>query len=273
MKKLFSENKFNKKGLVEFFDKKGFYIVLVLCVVIVGATAVFVTTRGIGPLSNEDFDGDKIILSEEPEGNTVIDASSKTVAQSSIDTISAGENKTDAEKADTVVDASKEAKETAAQAKPMATPGKTSATPAPKPAETTINFAMPVFGEITFDYAQDNLAYSKTLGDWRTHSGIDLAADRGTQVKAAADGVISEIKNDPRFGISIIIDHQNGLKTVYANLAGDDMVTVNQKVKQGDVIGSVGNTALFESSEAPHLHFEVWKNDKLVDPNAYLPKK
>lgn len=94
---------------------------------------------------------------------------------------------------------------------------------------------------------------------------------RWMNVKAVADGVISEIKNDPRYGVVVIIDHKNGIKTVYSNLASDDMVTSNQKVKQGDVIGIVGNTALFESAEQPHLHFEVLMDNEPVDPLAYLP--
>lgn len=276
MKKLFPESKLNKKGLVEFFDKKGFYIVLILCVAIVGATAVFVTTRNIGSL-NTDFEAEKLIP-EEVGGKTVVDASSKTVAQSSINTTSAADAKadkgtTDAAKA--TADAAKDSKQTTAQGtnQTVSTTSKPAPTATPKPATTGSNFVFPVFGEITFDYSQDKLVYSKTLGDWRTHKGADIAADRGTQVKAVADGVVTDIKNDPMFGITVIVDHQTGLKTVYANLAGDDMVAVNQKVKQGDVIGSVGNTALFESAEAPHLHFEVWKNNVLADPKTYLPKK
>jgi murein DD-endopeptidase MepM/ murein hydrolase activator NlpD len=132
---------------------------------------------------------------------------------------------------------------------------------------------MPVFGEVSFEYAKDKLLYSKTLDEWRSHSGLDLKADRGTPVKVVADGVVTEIKNDPRIGITIIVDHLNGLKTVYANLANGDMVSPNQKVKQGEVIGSVGNTASFESAEPAHLHFEVLKNNKNVNPSDYLPKK
>ncbi|MGI6777393.1 MAG: peptidoglycan DD-metalloendopeptidase family protein [Acetivibrionales bacterium] len=140
-------------------------------------------------------------------------------------------------------------------------------------ADTGYKLALPVIGDVSFDYAMDRLVYSKTLEDWRTHSGIDLAADRGTNVKAAADGFISEVKNDPRFGITVIIDHQNGLKTVYANLASDEVVVPNQKVKEGDVIGAIGNTALFESAEQPHLHFEVLMDNRPVDPKEYLPLK
>ena len=131
---------------------------------------------------------------------------------------------------------------------------------------------MPVIGDISLEYAKDTLVYSKTLEEWRAHTGIDLAADRGTPVKAVADGVVVDVRNEQYYGISIVLDHGNDIKTVYRNLASDDTVSINEKVKQGQVIGSVGNTALDESSEQPHLHFEVLKKDVSVDPLAYLPQ-
>ncbi|NLC69227.1 MAG: M23 family metallopeptidase [Clostridiaceae bacterium] len=134
------------------------------------------------------------------------------------------------------------------------------------------DFIMPVYGNIIHDYAMDKLVYSKTLEDWRTHGGIDIAASRGTAVKAVAGGVVYEIRSDPRLGYTIVIDHENGFKTVYANLASPDMVLPNQIVEQGDSIGSVGDTAVFEIALEPHLHFEVLKNDELVDPKLYLPE-
>jgi murein DD-endopeptidase MepM/ murein hydrolase activator NlpD len=129
---------------------------------------------------------------------------------------------------------------------------------------------MPVKGEIILDYAVDRLLYSKTLDEWRIHTGIDIAASRGDAVKAAGDGYIKEIKKDPCYGITITIDHENGYKTIYSNLASESMVSVNQKVKAGDAISSVGNTAIFECMDPPHLHFEVYKDDKLINPGTVL---
>lgn len=137
----------------------------------------------------------------------------------------------------------------------------------------TNEFILPVVGEVTFAFAIDKLVYSKTLEEWRTHSGVDLAADRGTPVKAVGDGFVSDIKHDPRFGVTIIVDHGDGIKSLYANLASDDMVSPNQKIKQGDIIGCVGNTALFESAEQSHLHFEILKDDEPVNPDAWLSIK
>jgi len=68
-----------------------------------------------------------------------------------------------------------------------------------------VTFVMPVYGEVTFEYAMDRLVYSKTLDEWRAHSGVDLRADRGTPVKVVADGVVTEVKNDPRFGVTVLL--------------------------------------------------------------------
>lgn len=275
MKKLFPENKVSRKSLMEFLDKKGFFIVLIICIAIVGATAVFVTTISNSP-STSDYDPEKIIP-EEVSADSSHENDNKSSAQSSITSSSPSEstklavnNQTDAVKAASQNSENKTTTQSSNQTSsaPAKTAGVKSAT-----VVKTQELAVPVLGSVSFEYSQDKLVFSKTLDEWTTHSGVDIAAERGTAVKAAADGVVSEIKNDPRLGITIIIDHQNGIKTVYANLASDEMVTPNQKVKQGDVIGSVGNTSAFESAEQPHLHFEVLKNNIPVNPAEYLPKK
>lgn len=270
IKKLFPEKKITKKGLLEFLDRKGFYIVLILCVAIVGATAVFVTTHNITS-SNNEFDSK--LIPEEPDKVALQD---NQTAQSSVSsTVTKAQNEPQkVPEAKKPASDNNETKQPAVK-KPAAksTAPKAKAASAPKAAAQNQKFIIPVFGPITFEYAQDKLLYSKTLEEWRTHSGLDLGGERGTAVKAVADGVVSEVKNDPRYGIVVILEHPNGIKTVYANLASDEMVNPNQKVKQGDIIGSIGNTASFESVEQPHLHFEVWKNNQPVNPAEYLPKK
>ncbi|HZK27379.1 MAG TPA: M23 family metallopeptidase [Thermoclostridium sp.] len=137
--------------------------------------------------------------------------------------------------------------------------------------EKTPTFILPLEGKIITDYAMDKLLYSKTLDEWRTHSGIDIEGPRGDAIKAVADGYVKEIKEDPCYGITITIDHENGYKSIYSNLASASMVSVNQKITAGDAISSVGNTAKFECADPPHLHFEMYKNDKLIDPKTVMP--
>lgn len=131
-------------------------------------------------------------------------------------------------------------------------------------------FKRPVEGEVTTNFAKDTLIYSNTLQEWVTHNGIDIKADKTTIVKASEEGTIKSIKNDPRFGITVVIEHVNGYSTVYANLLTAEFVKEAEQVKQGQTIGTVGNTATFEIADEPHLHFEILKDNEYVDPNLYL---
>lgn len=146
----------------------------------------------------------------------------------------------------------------------------TSKTENQKQESKELSFIKPVDGEISKEYAKDNLVYSETLKEWTTHLGIDIKADKTTVVKAAEAGTIKSIKNDPRYGLTIVIDHGNGYESIYANLLTSEFVVENEKVEKGQSIGTVGNTAVFEIADEPHLHFEIQKDSIQVDPNLYI---
>ena len=133
-----------------------------------------------------------------------------------------------------------------------------------------LNFEKPVEGEIVRDFAVDNLIYSNTLQEWTTHTGIDIKADKTTVVKSAEEGIVKTIKNDPRYGLTVIIEHENGFQTVYSNLLTSEFVVEGEKVEKGQSLGTVGNTAAFEIADDAHLHFEILKDSIQVDPNIYL---
>ena len=141
----------------------------------------------------------------------------------------------------------------------------------PEPTATpTIQLRMPIEGNILVDFAMDRLVYNRTLDEWRTHSGIDIAAPIGTEVRAAADGTVVDVKQDPRLGFLIIIEHTRDFRTVYANLREDMNVDIGTAVRAGDTIGWVGRTAPFEFLDGPHVHFEVLLNDTPVNPVDFL---
>lgn len=133
-----------------------------------------------------------------------------------------------------------------------------------------LNFEKPVEGDIVRDFAVDSLIYSETLQEWTTHTGIDIKADKTTVVKSAEAGTVKTIKNDPRYGLTIIVEHANGFQTVYSNLLTSEFVVEGEKVEKGQSLGTVGNTAAFEIADEPHLHFEILKDSVHVDPNIYL---
>ena len=133
-----------------------------------------------------------------------------------------------------------------------------------------LNFVKPVEGDIVRDFAVDSLVYSDTLQEWTTHTGIDIKADKTTVVKSAEAGIVKTIKNDPRYGLTVIVEHENGFQTVYSNLLTSEFVVEGEKVEKGQSLGTVGNTAAFEIADEPHLHFEILKDSVQVDPNIYL---
>ncbi|MBR2476584.1 MAG: M23 family metallopeptidase [Clostridia bacterium] len=138
-----------------------------------------------------------------------------------------------------------------------------------EPTQTT-SISCPVDGEIIKPHSDTELVYSKTMEDWRLHKGIDIAVPIGTEVKASANGTVSECYTDTATGVTVIIDHGNGIMTRYSNLASSSTVKAGESVESGTVIGVVGDTAEFEIADEPHLHFEVIKDGKSVDPKSYF---
>lgn len=132
------------------------------------------------------------------------------------------------------------------------------------------SFVKPVEGEIIKEYSKENLIYSETLKEWTTHTGIDIQSELTTVVKASAEGTVKSIKNDPRYGLTVIIEHVNGFETRYSNLLTAEFVKVGEKVTTGQTIGTVGNTASFEVLDKPHMHFEILKNSEYLDPTTYI---
>ena len=131
-------------------------------------------------------------------------------------------------------------------------------------------FEKPVEGTIKKGFAKDNLVYSDTLKEWTTHNGVDIEAEKTTVVKTAAEGKVKAIKNDPRYGITVVVEHANGFQTVYANLLSTEFVIEGEELEKGQAIGTVGNTATFEIADGAHLHFEMLKEGEYLDPELYI---
>ena len=130
----------------------------------------------------------------------------------------------------------------------------------------------PLKGEVLTAFSVDQLVYSETLGDWRTHDGMDIAADAGTKVLAASGGKVISVTEDALMGTTVVLDHGDGYQTTYASLQAKPTVAKGDTVTAGQVIGAVGATAAAESAQGPHLHFAVSKDGDAVDPEAYLNK-
>lgn len=128
----------------------------------------------------------------------------------------------------------------------------------------------PVHGDVIAAFSMDKLQYDPTMDDWRTHDGQDIAAAEGTNVLAAASGKVTAVTNDPMLGTMVVIAHDGGFETLYANLQKNPPVKAGEKVTAGQIIGAVGHTAKAEAAEEPHLHFAVKQNGQPIDPTDFL---
>lgn len=133
-------------------------------------------------------------------------------------------------------------------------------------------FTLPVLGILSKKHDTELQVYSATMNDYRVHSGIDIVTEEGAPVYAAAGGEISQIWNDPLMGKCISIKHGEGCYTVYKNLAPEIAagIEVGEAVGEGQLIASVGGTAMTEIAEEPHLHFEITVAGKGIDPLEYF---
>ena len=139
-----------------------------------------------------------------------------------------------------------------------------------EPAELLPQVVSPLDGTTVTVFSMTELLYDTTMADWRTHDGIDIKADAGTQVLAASSGTVLSVADDDLMGTTVVIAHDGGYETTYSNLQSVPTVAPEQYVSAGQVIGAVGTTSLAEASMSPHLHFSVTKDGEIIAPQAFL---
>lgn len=241
------ENKDEKKTLgkklEELIGGKGFYIVLSICLAVIGVSA-YVLVAGSGYYVAESESDPVLSLPEE----TYVIAEPPT--EEILLPEAAAELPFDEETA-------------------LGEVGNWSGEPLEPAAEA--QFVWPVDGIITEEYSIAALSYSEKFGDWRAHSAVELAAPAGTQVMSASAGVVESVENTALSGVTVTVAHAGGIRTVYGNLQELPAVTVGDNVMTGEIIGAVGSTAVGETREDPHLIFSMTVDGQAVDPAEYLP--
>ena len=141
---------------------------------------------------------------------------------------------------------------------------------APTTGKSALKTGAPVEGQTVSAYAMDCLSYNQTTRDWRVHAGVDIVAEEGAEVCAAADGTVYTTYNDDAMGMTVVIRHEGGYTTCYSSLAEELKVSAGDEVKLGQAIGCVGSTALIETAIGPHVHFSVTYRDEQMDPAEFL---
>lgn len=276
-----------KNKILNILKKNGFLIILFICVCVVAVSTIFISTRELVgnhnangkkedlAISNEvgklqednEFIGESIEniiqgkvteeLFEEDSKEEKLVESEEAKAQDEIDQEEVkDEGQVDQEKELVEVERSEE--ETVEVFNEIK-----------EYAESTGSI-MPLEGEIIQKHSIDTLVYSETLGEWRAHLGIDIRAAIGTRVKAVLDGKVKKAYHDKLWGYVIILEHGNGLETKYSNLKTLEMVKEGVQVIQGDHISLVGKSADIEMLMEDHLHFEVIKDGKVIDPRSIM---
>lgn len=138
--------------------------------------------------------------------------------------------------------------------------------------EETSLIVYPCSKEIIKEFSGENPVFSKTMGDWRIHSGVDFKTEQGEKVKSITSGTVKDIYEDPLLGKTIVIEHNNGITAVYSGFGDTTFVNKDDKVDSGQEIGSV-NDVPSEMLDGYHLHFATKKDDKFINPIDVLEKK
>ena len=257
-------NERGKRQASSLFGGMGFYIALLCCVLAAGVVGYFALLNDTtptddpaqtadaadpGPTQSVSGDGGATSIPVRPSRDAADSAPSTQTPQSHTSTQPLGSEP------DAGLDA----------AGSVPTMGQT-----PVAVGDSMTVTSPLAGETVTVFSIDQLVYDTTMGDWRTHDGIDIQAAAGEPVAAAADGVVLSVEEDGRLGTVVTIDHQNGYVTTYASLQPEVQVVAGDAVDAGMTIGTVGNTSLTEAALGAHLHFSVAKDGEIVDPGQSL---
>ncbi len=258
-----SKLNFSKGKFSRFVSSKGFYVAVALCLAGAGAAtwlAVERTLTGIGPAASsitESQVADEFPLAEETERKQEgvskpaapsAPAASGSQAQPPSSSVSALPQQAPELPSEPVI---------RSEEQPVS-----ERLPAP-------SYTLPVSGNVITPYSNGELVKNLTLGDWRTHDGVDISAERGVDVLAAADGVIGEVRSDPLWGTVITIDHPDGCQSIYMGLNSVTPVKQGERVIGKQAIGKV-DAIPCEISDEPHLHFAMKRDGAWIDPMSLI---
>jgi len=241
------------KKLGDFVLGKGFYIVLFLCVATIGISGYYLLQTVVSDVGTTQPAG----------GGASVTLPDQSAAKPAVPVLPPREEDPAVPPA-----ADKEA-EQPDDPEPVAQPPQ-------EPVDDTKTmsevFTWPVKGEVLREFSVDTLSLDPTLGDWRTHGGLDIAAAQGVQVIAMSEGVVEKVYRDGLMGTTVVVDHGGGLQSWYSGLAEETAVAEGNQVEIGGVLGTVGDTAIAEAGVSSHLHLETMLNGEMVDPRGYLDR-
>ena len=233
-------------------NSKGFYIALGVCLIAIGVAAWttydsvtnYASPSTSSPSSavqptNQTLSGITVNTSE-PEASSEVSAAPSSEAESSEPAV---------------------VSQKPVSSKPAASQ------PAKQTTAPVLTFQYPVGSTVTQEYSGENPVYNKTMQDWRVHTGVDISAQQGDVIKAAANGTVKDVLADDSLGNVVVITH-GSIEAYYCGL-GQTSVKKGDSVRQGQQIGTLGIVPC-ESADAPHLHLAMKRGGKYIDPLSVL---
>ena len=218
---------------IKLLEKDGFYLALFVCVCLVAIGGIWFTKNSVDELASKSGfleDGKEVSKGNEEDEIHLI------------------------EKEDDSVPTSTQSKENLEMAK-----------------EKESNNKLEYLGEkVIRDYSETEPSYSNTLDVWEIHKGLDISAKKGSKIKTIIDGKVTDIYKDDNHGVSVKVEGKDKLIVIYSNLEEKVSVKKGQEVKEGDIIGKVGNSTTVESLDGPHVHLTATKNGKAINPMTLI---
>ncbi len=229
------KDKINKQSVKTFFQKQGLYVLIFLCVVAAGITALVAWPQADENVAEDN--GTDVSLIDVPSLEEEMAAASQTPAPSP---------------------------------SPSMLPSQTAKPPAQADSNGSgsISLKKPVDGKIINSFSGDELVFFASMNMWRTHNGVDIQAEKDTPVVAALSGTVQDVYANEAEGGVIIIEHSNKAVTVYQGL-GEMSVNKGDKVNAGQQIGKIGEMPK-ELDLSYHLHFEYIVSGEYKDPAKYF---
>ena len=251
-----SKINFSKDRFSRFISSKGFYVAIVLCLAGAAAATWLAVDRTISGIEQSNSQ----ILQNERDFATFPPAEEAEKKESGI-VISKPESSAPPASSSAPVSEPEPASQPAVKSEQLPVQEQLS----------NLSYTLPIEGSVINQFSDGELIKNLTLGDWRTHDGIDFAADKNAEVYAVANGVVSSVKNDPLWGTVITIDHHDGNQSIYSGLSATVPVNEGDAVMGRQAIGSVDGVPC-EISDESHLHFAMKREGVWIDPLSVLPR-
>ena len=242
--------------LERFFTGKGFYIVLFLCASVIGVSAWMLMAgnetmvKDAEDISHAGFgtgEVETVILPPQEEELQPVIKEEEIIIEEAPPVVESGISEPQEE----VIQEAEEIVETMEQTEP--------------------SYIWPLSGQLERENDGENLKFDPTMQDWRSHEGSDILSSLGCPVEAVRAGTVISAEKDSLYGMTVKLDHGDGTVSIYSNLEEPAAVSAGQFLEAGETLGSVGASAICESSQSSHLHFAIEVNGRNVNPLDYLP--